>query len=159
MFDKSALEHPWLEQIEASLFLQRLPKRAIDKELAGMLEAVEKLIFSMSSPYAWVVDLSHIQIASASQRKLFTQHEKRTAEQDQKYNAGSGLFADSAFTRGLVTATFWMVKPSYPTKICSNLRDAEIWARAQLRERGVNVGLTPTLSSNEELPLGNRQAS
>jgi len=146
MLEKKSLEHPWLEQIEATLFLQRFPKAATDQELASMLAAVEQLIFSMNEPYAWVVDLGGVLSVSASQRKLFADHENRTKEHDRAYNAGSALYAHSTFMSGIITAVFWLSRPVYPTKVFATIREAERWARSQLKLRGVKIGPEPRIS-------------
>jgi hypothetical protein len=153
MFDRSALNHPWLKQVEATLFLQQYPRTGTDEELKGMIDAVERLVFSLNSPYAWLVDLGGVLGAPASQRRLFSEHEDRTKEHDRKFNAGSALLSRSAITTGIITAVFWLSKPSYPTKVFSDVRDAERWARTQLKERGVDIGLEPKLSL-QELILG-----
>lgn len=153
MFDRSALDHPWLKQVEATLFLQQFPRSASDEELKEMLDAVERLVFSMESPYAWLADLGGLMGASASQRRLFSLHEDRTKEHDRKFNAGAALLSRSAITAGIITAVFWLSKPSYPTKVFSDVREAERWARTQLNERGVAISLEPKLTL-QELILG-----
>ena len=153
MFDRTALDHPWLKQIEATLFIQQYPRWATDEELIEMLDAVERLVFSLHAPYAWLVDLGGVLTASASQRRIFSEHEDRTKEHDARFNAGSALLSRSAITSGIITAVFWLSKPSYPTKVFSEIREAERWARAQLKARGVEIGSEPTLSM-QELILG-----
>jgi hypothetical protein len=153
MFDRSALDHPWLKQIEATLFVQQFPRQASDQELVEMLDCVERLVFSLHTPYAWLVDLGGVLGASASQRRLFSDHEDRTKEHDAKLNAGSALLSRSPITAGIITAVFWLSKPSYPTKVFSEIREAERWARAQLKARGVEIGAEPTLSM-QQLILG-----
>ena len=153
MFDRSALDHPWLKQVEATLFLQQYPRTGSDEELKTMLAAIERLVFSMRGPYAWIVDVGGVLAAPASQRRLLSEHEDRTKEHDRRFNAGSALLSRSAITTGIITAVFWLSKPSYPTKVFSDLREAERWARAQLKERGVDIGLEPKLSI-QELILG-----
>jgi hypothetical protein len=153
MFDRTALNHPWLKQVEATLFVQQYPRRASDDELIEMLDAIERLVFSLRTPYAWLVDLGGVMTASAGQRRMFSNHEDRTKEHDAKLNAGAALLSRSAITTGIITAVFWLSKPSYPTKVFSEIRDAERWARAQLKARGVEIGSEPTLSM-QQLILG-----
>ncbi|HMI91762.1 MAG TPA: hypothetical protein VK509_10390 [Polyangiales bacterium] len=153
MFDRTALNHPWLKQIEATLFVQQLPRQASDEDLVEMLDAVERLVFSLRTPYAWLVDLGGVLGASASQRRLFSDHEDRTKEHDAQFNAGAALLSRSSITAGLITAVFWVSRPSYPTKVFSEIREAERWARSQLKARGVEIGAEPTLSM-QQLILG-----
>ena len=153
MFNRTALDHPWLKQVEATLFVQQYPRRASDDELVDVLAAIERLVFSLRSPYGWIVDLGGVMTASASQRRLFSEHEDRTKEHDKQWNAGAALLSRSAITTGIITAVFWLSKPSYPTKVFSDIREAEGWARAQLKARGVAIGLEPKLSL-QQLILG-----
>ncbi len=153
MVDRAALEHPWLKQVEATLFLQQYPRTGTDEELKGMLQAIERVVFSVNGPYAWIVDLGGVLSASATQRRLVSEHEDRTKAHDAKFNAGSALLSRSAITTGIITAIFWLSKPSYPTKVFSDVREAERWARAQLKERGVDIGAEPKLTM-QELILG-----
>lgn len=131
--------------MEQTLFLQVYPRSASDEELRGMLAAVERLVFSLHSPYAWLVELGGVMNTSASQRRIFSEHEERTKEHDRKFNAGSALLSRSALTAGVITAVFWLSRPSYPTKVFSDLREAERWARSQLVARGVRIDPEPTL--------------
>ena len=108
-----------------------------------VLDAIERLVFSLRSPYGWVVDMGGVLGASASQRRLFSDHEDRTKEHDKQFNAGAAVFSRSAITTGIITAIFWLSKPSYPTKVFSNIREGERWAREQLKGRGVEIGLEP----------------
>jgi hypothetical protein len=153
MFDRTPLSHPWLKQIEATLFVQQYPRRATDEELIAMLESIERLVFSLRSPYAWLVDLGGTLTASASQRRIFSNHEDRTKEHDSQFNAGAAILSRSPITTGIITAIFWLSKPSYPTKVFSEIREAERWARAQLIAKGVQIGAEPTLSM-QQLILG-----
>lgn len=146
MFDKKAPEYPWLDQIEATLFLQRFPKSATDQELSEMVRAIEQLIILISSSYAWVLDLDDVIKASVSQRRLFAERERRTKERDTKLNAGSAFYAQSSFTGGIVTAVFWLSQPVHPTKVFTDIQDTERWARYQLKEQGVSIDLEPKLS-------------
>jgi len=153
MFDRTALNHPWIKQVEATLFVQLLPRRANDDELLEMVEAVERLVFSLRAPYAWIVNLGGVLTAPASQRRIFSDHEDRTKEHDAQFNAGAALLSRSPITAGIITAVFWVSRPSYPTKVFSEIHEAERWARAQLKARGVEIGSEPTLSM-QQLILG-----
>lgn len=85
-------------------------------------------------PVAWVVDLSAIREASASQRKIFAEHLARFEAHDIAYNCGSALVVPSAVLRGLVTAVFWVKPPKFPNQLFEKREDALAWATRQLRE-------------------------
>jgi hypothetical protein len=106
-----------------------------DEDLTAFLAAAEKLILALQTPYAWVVDVGGLLRVTAKQRRMFAEFEDRTKEQDAKLCAGAAIYAPTAFTRGLVTAVFWLSPPAYPTKIVASFEEAEAWARAKLDER------------------------
>lgn len=135
-------DHPWITQIEGPLYRQVLPRRATDQELALMLSEVERITKAMTSHYGWVADISHVAFASASQRQLYANSEKRLAHLDSRYCAGTGVCCKDALTRGIVTAVLWMSPPSYPLQVFGLVAEAEQWARRQLVARGVPMSTT-----------------
>jgi hypothetical protein len=83
-------------------------------------------------PVAWVIDLSNITKAPATQRKALAEHLKHFEAFSERWNAGSALIVPSAWLRGLVTAVFWVSPPKYPHKTFSELLLGERWAQEQL---------------------------
>jgi len=81
---------------------------------------------------AWVIDLSNIAKASATQRQAFGEHLKRFEAFNVRWNTGSALIVPNAWLRGLVTAVFWISPPKFPNKLFSDPFESKDWAKAQL---------------------------
>jgi hypothetical protein len=133
-------QHPWISLIEFPLYKMAFPNAGNDADLAAMNEDVLRISKAMDSPYAWVVDMSKVATCTAYQRKLVADNDIALREYERKNLVCSAIVADSTLTRGLLTAVFWLAPPIYPYKIFATAGEAEIWARQQLKERGVVMG-------------------
>jgi hypothetical protein len=130
--------HPWISVIEYPLFQVSYPSEVTDEALTIMLEDLERIIFAMTAPYAWVVDLGRTLGATAKQRKMQAESELRLREHNRQHCAGVGLHVGNSVMRGVVTAVFWLSPPVYPYCITETLEEAQRWAREALRAHGVS---------------------
>lgn len=126
------IDHPWISNDEMPLYRWTFPEEANDEELDACLRAREYWGARAHYHVAWVIDLSNITKASATQRQAFGQHLKQFEEINVRWNAGSALIVPRAWLRGLVTAVFWISPPVFPNKLFSEPLEAEDWAKAQL---------------------------
>jgi hypothetical protein len=133
-----AIEHPWISSVDKPLYRWTFPAEATDEELQSCFRAREEWAPRAQHPVAWVVDLTHITKAPATQRKAFAEHLKRFEDYNIRWNAGSALVVPNAWVRGVVTAAFWITPPKFPNKLFTEPNEAEAWARAQLRTRLVS---------------------
>ena len=129
------IEHPWYDSRDMPLYRWVFPDGATDEELAECLQAREDWGDKANYYVAWVIDLSAITRAPAVQRKMFGEHLKRFEPHNLQWNTGSAIVVPNAFLRGLVTAVFWVSPPKFPTKLFSDVGEAEPWARRQLAEK------------------------
>ena len=129
--------HPWISVIEYPLFQVSYPSEVTDEALTLLLEDLERVMFAMSSPYAWVVDLGRTLGTTARQRKMQAESELRLKEHNRKHCVGVGVHVGNAVMRGVVTAVFWLSPPVYPYRITGTLEEAQRWAREALRAHGV----------------------
>ena len=90
-------------------------------------------------PIAWVIDLTHITKAPATQRRALAGHLKRFEAFSARWNAGSALVVPNAWLRGLATAVFWVSPPKFPTELFSEPLEAERWARNSDSRNGVRL--------------------
>lgn len=140
--------HPWISVIEGPLYRQVLPQKTTDAELAAMIAEVERITTAMHSPFGWVTDISNVLHSSPVQRRMYAESEKRLAQWDARYCAGTAICCKDALTRGVLTAVHWISPPAYPFKIFGHALEAERWARQQLINRGVAIRSdNPSLSS------------
>jgi len=126
------IDHPWISSDDMPLYRWTFPEEATDEELDACLLARERWGARAHYHVAWVIDLSNITKASATQRQAFGEHLKRFEEYNVRWNAGSALIVPSAWLRGLVTAVFWISPPGFPNKLFSDPFEGEAWARQQL---------------------------
>ncbi len=131
----SATRHPWIEDSKAPLYRHTYPSDADIDEVERFVRAWERLVLSHTTPYAVVADLSHVLKASSLARKAFADLQQRIATHEALYCAAAALVVPNAFTRGLITAVYWVSPPSYPYKLCSTVSEGHAWASAHLQQR------------------------
>jgi hypothetical protein len=129
------IDHPWMSNDLMPIYQWTFPKEATDAELRACFQAREDWGARAEYPVAWVIDLSNIIKATATQRKAFGEHLKRFEEHNVRWNAGSALIVPNTWLRGLVTAVFWISPPKFPNKFFSEPVAGERWARKQLEAR------------------------
>jgi hypothetical protein len=136
------IAHDWVKSQHAPLYELTFPSFATDEEVIELCSALEAWHERSHHPYAWVFDLSRIREAPPLQRQLFREHMHRIREYDARFHQGVGLVVSNGFLRGLVTATFWFVPPSFPHEAFETRREAFAFAASKL----VAAGLAPFVS-------------
>lgn len=131
------LSHPWFEEIEPHLYLQRYPKRFTDSEIRDFLAFMTELVPTLPAPYAWIVDTGGLLRTNRAQRKMLAEYGEATADRDRVDSAGAAILAHGVIARGLVRTAYLVTPPVYPYAIVSSEAEGERWARAQLAARGV----------------------
>ncbi len=126
------IDHPWISNDLMPIYRWTFPAEATDEELSACLRAREDWAVFARYPMAWVIDLSNVTKAPATQRRAFAEHLKRFEEFSARWNTGSALIVPSGWLRGLVTAVFWISPPKFPYQLFSGPIEAERWAKKQL---------------------------
>ena len=124
--------HPWLDTTRAPVYVACIPQRVHDADLIAHFQAVEAFLRERPERYAYVSDVSFVQSATATQRRIVADADKRLQDFDKQWLAGMAIVAKSALMRGAVTAVYWLSPPVYPYRVFSNLTEAIVWARNQL---------------------------
>ncbi|MGB3049566.1 MAG: hypothetical protein WBB42_01120 [Polyangiales bacterium] len=132
VFPYVEIAHPWVSHKHMPIYEWTFPPEASDEELSAFTRAREDWAKHAQYPVAWVVELSNLRKANATQRRLFAEHLKRFEEHDVRWNAGSALIVPRAWLRGLVTAVFWLSPPKFPHQAFARRSDALEWAQLQL---------------------------
>ena len=126
------IDHPWVSHRHVPIYEWTFPDKSSDEELARFVQAREDWATRAHYPVAWVVELSNLTRATATQRRAFAEHLKRFEAHDVLWNAGSALIVPSGWVRGLVTAVFWISPPKFPHQAFATRTDALEWAQLQL---------------------------
>ncbi len=126
------IDHPWLSNDLMPLYRWTFPSEATDEELRACFRAREDLATRARYYTAWVIDMSNIARAPATQRKMLAEHLKRFGELSVRWYVGSALIVPSPWLRGLVTAVTWLSPPKFPYQLFSESLAAESWAKKQL---------------------------
>lgn len=129
------INHPWISNDLMPIYRWTFPSETTDEELSACFRARDDWATRVRYHFAWVIDLSNVTKAPATQRKALAEHLKRLEEFSERWNAGSALVVPSAWLRGLATAVFWISPPKYPHRTFSELLPGERWAREQLAEK------------------------
>lgn len=126
------IDHPWVSHKHVPIYEWTFPRETSDEELAAFISAREAWAEVAQYPVAWVVELSNLTKANATQRRMFAEHLKRFEGHDVLWNGGSALIVPSPWLRGLVTAVFWVSPPKFPHQAFAKRTDALEWAQMQL---------------------------
>ena len=126
------IDHPWVLHKHVPIYEWAFPPKASDEELEAFIRAREEWAPRANYPVAWVVELSNLTKANATQRRKFADHLKRFEDHDVRWNGGSALIVPSGWLRGLVTAVFWLAPPKFPHQAFAKRSDALQWAQLQL---------------------------
>jgi hypothetical protein len=127
------IDHPWVDESRAPMYLYALPKDLTDDALRAFCAARERWAKIAKYPVVWVVDLQNLGGASALQRKIFAEHLARFEYHDIAYTRGVAIVAPNTIVRGIVTAVFWLKTPQFSHKTFSARPEAVKWALAQLQ--------------------------
>ncbi|MEN9579977.1 MAG: hypothetical protein RJA70_2986, partial [Pseudomonadota bacterium] len=71
------IAHPWLRHDHLPVYEWVFPADATDQALDAFIEAREQWARVAHYPVSWVVGLSNIRSATATQRRMFASHLKR----------------------------------------------------------------------------------
>jgi len=126
------IDHPWFSNDLMPIYRWTFPSEATDEELRASLRAREDLATRARYATAWVIDMSNITKAPATQRRELAEHLKRFHDFGVRWNAGSALIVPSSWLRGLVTAVAWLSPPKFPYQLSPEPIEAERWAKQQL---------------------------
>lgn len=134
------IDHPWISSEHMPVYRWTFPEVATDDELEACFEARRRWAARVHSPVAWVVDVSNVIKAPATQRRAVAEHMKSFEDFSTRWNAGSALVCPTAWLRGIVTAAFWIAPPKFPTELFATFDEAEAWAKAKLKEKLAESG-------------------
>ena len=126
------IDHPWASHRHVPIYEFTFPREIDDEDLSAFIEARERWADRAQYPVAWVVQLSSLSHATATQRRMFAEHLKRFEGHDVQWNGGSALIVPSPWLRGLVTAVFWISPPKFRHQAFAKRTDALEWAQLQL---------------------------
>jgi hypothetical protein len=110
-----------------------------DGDFITAMDAVET-VFRTGDKTFLVVDLSHLVIAPATQRKYAGEWTERTMELQRARSLGGAIVATSAIMRGAITAVQWFAKPPAPSKVFATRDEAIVFAVATIEAAGVDPG-------------------
>ena len=127
-------EHPWIDDSEAPLYILTYPADNEDEELIKRHDEIADWYETVDRPIAWVVDCTGIQKATATQRKIVSEHTDKILPYSKRFNMGTGIVITSSWVRGLLTAIFWLSPPPFPYKIFDTVEHAKAWSRARLNQ-------------------------
>ena len=95
------IDHPWISNDVMPLYRWTFPSEATNEELNACFRARDDWAIRVRHHFAWVVDLSNITKAPATQRKALAEHLRSYEEFSERWNAGSALIVPSAWPLGL----------------------------------------------------------
>lgn len=121
------------------LYLQAIPARVSDADLAAFLAELQRASPTLDRPHAWIADFAGIESTTATQRRMFAEHQVAVEAVDRAHNAGAAIVIPNAMVRGVVTAVYWIKPPVYPYQFVQRLDEALVWVTDSLKRRGVSL--------------------
>lgn len=123
------MHHPWVDETDAPIYVLRFPSEASDDELEIYYRALEAFYRGLDHPIGWVVELGNVLKQTASQRRIVSEQVTKLAVYERKWVCGMGIVANSAVTRGIITAVFWVSKPGCPYQVFKDSHPARLWVQ------------------------------
>lgn len=121
----------WFDDKAWPLLKITLPPEPSDEEAVQYLKLL-KGYRERREPYCILLDLSRATSFSPRQRKMQADHIREGLPITRIYLKGIAFVAESALKRGMITAIYWLVKPSAPHEIFPTKKEAEAWLRLRL---------------------------
>lgn len=128
------LRHAWVDTSMAPLYVMTYPNQRSLQDVVDAHLVAEDIYTRTDGPLAWIVDASHVTSASAKERLIVAEYEKRIGPVAEVRCAGVGLIIPNAIVRGVYTAIRWVVPARYPFELVANYAQAEDWVRTRLRQ-------------------------
>lgn len=82
-------------------------------------------------PLSFIIVIRHQ--SDAKGRRVIADWTRSNVERIRLYNRGVAYVADSAITRGSLTALFWLAKPVYQYVVLSTVEEAREWCTKRLQ--------------------------
>ena len=108
-------------------------------EHAAFIAELDEHVYAKREPYALVMDLRGNGGLSPRQRQRQADRVKQQRE-DGLRCAGVALVFSSPLLRGMLTAILWVAKPEHPVRVFTDLGEALVWAKDQLRAAAEAAG-------------------
>jgi hypothetical protein len=128
-----------------------LPPQFADHDVDRYFDAFREL-HEREEPFLHISDLRHAAaMSSSTMRKkaaLFMEDER---ERSERLCRGSVQIADSAITRGAMTAIWWLSPPPYPHATAASLEEAVQWIGKKADEEGFVVDADALLKLGQQL--------
>lgn len=140
-----ALDHPWVDDSRAPLYYLTYPKASSDRELADGFAGLVSFYKTVRQPIAWVVDCTNVVTAPATQRRLAAKHLEEITPYSKRWDRAVAMVITTSWTRGLMTAIFWLSPPVFPYSVFADRVAATKWAGEALRRAYAFSDLPPPL--------------
>jgi hypothetical protein len=121
---------------------------ATDAEFQDYLASMENMMVMRRGTNCTILDATRAGNTPALQRRMQADWLKRNEELLRKHSAGTAFVINSPLVRGLLTAILWMSPMATPHTVVASLDEAERWAAAQLRARGVEPPAPGSMSGD-----------
>jgi len=134
-------EHPWIETTFAPVYVLTYPEH--DPELpeqvsryiaeqVTVFEVLRKWTAFRCSPFAFVVDLTHLQVSTALGRQRATAYLEHSRERGNPFSVCRAFVVSGEIQR-ILTAVFWQSAPDYPHIVVPTRQAALEWVQTKMR--------------------------
>lgn len=131
--------HPWVDDSRRPLYRLTYPRQPSDDEVLARNAEIHEWYKALDHRIAWVVDCSHVIYASATVRRLQSEHLRRIEYFAARWDVGNAFVVPSSLLRGYMTAIFWFSPPPYQYQSFASLAPALLWAERRLAEHSISL--------------------
>jgi hypothetical protein len=131
--------HSWVDDTRRPVYQLTYPRHPEEDEVVARNAEIHEWYKSLDHRIAWVVDCSHVISASATVRRLQTEHLKRIEYFAARWDVGNAFVVPSSLLRGYMTAIFWFSPPPYRYQTFASLAPAFAWTEARLAEHHISL--------------------
>jgi len=134
-------DHPWIDSTHAPVYVFAYPHhdpndpeqvKRYTAEHTSVFEILKKWTPARCTPFAFITDLTHLQVSTALSRRRATEYLTQSRRRANPFSV-CRAFVGSGEAHRILTAVFWQAPPEYPYIIVPSRPEAVAWAQAQMR--------------------------
>ncbi|MFK7987128.1 MAG: hypothetical protein AB8I08_13975 [Sandaracinaceae bacterium] len=120
----------WLDETRGGLWVQTLPPKCGDRELTLAFDHMDRRVEAATTfedPLGLVLDHRFAEVGTPVQRRRIAETFARAQRVASHLIKAQAFVVDTAPQRGALTATLWLVSPSWPLKVFTDRLSAIAW--------------------------------
>lgn len=107
------------------------------EQFSVFLDAVKTNLQDVTNRRVFILDIRSLNGMTAHHRSLMAEFRKEAKELQQKRAMAFVYLIASPFMRGALNASFWLLRPAIPMRLCGSVKEARPYIVKKLAEEGL----------------------